>query len=117
MALPTAGQLRRRLTINKRIETPNNANNLDSSYAPVATVWCKREAVKGSAYFTSRQVGDDITHRFTVRHNPTIMAAADLGTMYELECDGQHYRPQRMYELTDTDRFTVIEAVELGSRQ
>lgn len=67
------GKLRHRVTILRKneIETFESFTSM-TTYAEVATVWANIESTKGLVRFDTKQVGDEITHKITIRNYPLV---------------------------------------------
>lgn len=67
------GKLRHRVTIlrKKEMETFESFTSL-TTYTEVATIWANIESTKGLVRFDTKQVGEEITHKITIRNYPLI---------------------------------------------
>jgi SPP1 family predicted phage head-tail adaptor len=109
MRKPSAGALDRRIALRRWQDQPNSAFGIDQTYDAGVTVWGRIEPVGGSVYYGSKQTGDSVSHRITVRHVTGITAE------HVAECDGVRYRVRRVSDLAGERRFTVLEVEELGA--
>jgi len=101
-----AGQLRNRVTLEKRAQAPSGTYTLGTSFSEVAVVWAKIEASRGSVYAARVQTGTGPTHRITIRHRD----ATDFDYIF----DGT--RRFEVKDLQDPDglrQWLVINAEEL----
>lgn len=103
------GALRHRVDICRWQEFPSRSHaGTTSHYRRVARVWACKQAVDGVAYREGLQVGDNITHTFTLRHRP------DITTTHVLEHDGTRYRVVRALDMDGTRKYLRLEATEEG---
>jgi SPP1 family predicted phage head-tail adaptor len=109
MPNPAPGDLDRRVTLRLWQDQPNAAFGIDQTYDAGVTVWARIEPVGGSVYYGSKQTGEGVSHRITVRHRPGITAG------HVAESGGLRYRVRRVSELGGERRFTVLEVEELGA--
>lgn len=67
------GNLRHRIRILRKqeIETEDGFTTM-TTYPIVATVWANIESVKGLVRFDTKQVGEEITHKITIRNYPLV---------------------------------------------
>lgn len=109
MQLPTVGELNRLVTIRRWQDVPNAAFGVDQTFDAGVQVWAKVEPVAGAIYYGTKQTGENVTHRFVIRYRIGITAE------HVVEYAGVRYRIQRVSDMNDARRFTVIEAQELGT--
>lgn len=101
-----AGDLRHQVTLEQRNQMPNDAGGITETFAPVALVWAKVEAVRGAVYAAGVQVADGPTHRIIIRYRAM--------TDFDHLSDGA--RRWRMRDARDPDgkrRWVEINAEEL----
>jgi SPP1 family predicted phage head-tail adaptor len=110
MALPSTGELNRRITILEWQDQPNAQGGIDAQKTPELTVWAKRQAVGAGVYQESVQVEQTITHRFYIRYREDVII--DQNTT--IVCEGDEYRSRRLSDLEDKKQFFVIETELLG---
>jgi hypothetical protein len=111
--LPRTGDLRQRIRIDRWQDQPVGSFAIQASVAAGFYVWARVQAVGGQIYYGSKQTGDNITHRFLVRSMRGKTDPPSLTAEHVLEASSMRYRVRRVYDLEQ--RFTVIEATELGA--
>jgi SPP1 family predicted phage head-tail adaptor len=62
-----AGDLDRRITIQRATETRDAFNNPIPSWSALATLWASKEDVRDSERLAAQELGADITTRFRIR--------------------------------------------------
>lgn len=65
-----AGELRDLVTLEKRNQASDTEYSITTTYAAVGVAYAKIEAVKGSVYEATIQVGEGPTHRIAMRYRP-----------------------------------------------
>lgn len=63
-----AGRYRHVVTLERRVQAPDDSVGIDETFTPVDEVWAEVRAVQGSVYAAGMQIGERITHRFTMRY-------------------------------------------------
>ena len=114
MALPSIGELNRRVAIRQFSDVPNNVFGSTLTEDTGITRWAKIAPVSGALYFGTKQVGDDITHRVWVRYG-TATRPQDITGAHVIECEGSRYRVKRASDFEGARQFTMIEVTLLGS--
>lgn len=109
MNRPQIGKLNRRVVLEKRSDLPSGSFGMAEQRTGRIECWAAVAPVSGSAWQDGRQTGTEVTHRFFIRYR------ADVTVDHEITCNGCRYRVQRVTDLDDARRFTVIEALELGA--
>jgi SPP1 family predicted phage head-tail adaptor len=72
-----AGELRDRVELQSRAQTPTGGSSgsaIAQAYATVATVWAKIEGLQGGRYIAGRQTEEVATHKITIRHRTDFTA-------------------------------------------
>lgn len=97
MAGIAAGELDRRLTLQRPITTIDPALNqpVSAGWQTLATVWAKRTAVAGADAVEGAQPGRTSTHRFLIRW---ASALSGLTSSDQVACDGVTYQVDRIEE-------------------
>lgn len=108
---PATGELDRRITIRLREDVPANSTDLESIFTQPRQRWAKVRAVGTATYTDSVQTDDKITHRIWVR------LLDGVTTSHEVVVGSVVYRIKRSTPLGVGNRFTLIEAEELGQLQ
>jgi SPP1 family predicted phage head-tail adaptor len=67
-----AGELDRRITIQRATVTPNEFNEPIETWGDLVTVWAKRRDASAAEAYRAQEVGAEITARFTVRWSMTV---------------------------------------------
>ncbi len=66
------GQLRHRVTLETRTETPDSYGEDQWTYSTLATVWANVQGMRGQEVFRDDQVQADATHKVTIRHSSQV---------------------------------------------
>lgn len=111
---PDSGELQRRITIRVWSDVPNAAFGLDHIYDAGIQRWAKLEPVSGLQYWGTQQIAESPTHRVWVRYG-TGTKPEDITGQHVIEHGGRRYRVLRTTNIEDAQRFTMIEAKDLGS--
>ena len=108
--MPRVGQMRKRITFQTRVEAEYETYSLNSGRANIATnptVWARVTNVTGTQQVDSRNAGEGVTHRFTIRFR------TDITKQLEILYDGKRYRIATIQvEDDERERFLIIEANE-----
>jgi SPP1 family predicted phage head-tail adaptor len=83
-----AGELDRRITIQRATVTRNEFNEPIESWGDLTTVWAKRRDASAAEAYRAQEVGAEITARFTVRWS---MIAATVNPSDRLSFEGKLY--------------------------
>lgn len=70
-----APKLRERVQIGKPTQTANSAGGFDFDFDTLLTIWAGLKSVTPGQYIRGEQIGEGITHEFTIRR----IAVASLG--------------------------------------
>lgn len=115
---PNTGELQRRVIIRLWMDNANAGFSITPDYDNGITRWAKLEPVSGVAYWGSKQIGEEFTHRCWIRYA--------AGTKPE-EITSQHvidypqgnrrFRVVRTTNVGDAQKFTMIECKDLGAIQ
>lgn len=111
MRLPTIGELSRRVTLLLRRDIPNTNSGVENLYLPIAVLWAKIEPVGSAIYQGGIQVGNQITHRITIRHAP------DIDCNHVFDWNGQRFAVKRSIDINGEGLFSAfdVEEIELSS--
>ncbi len=109
MRMPTAGELRDRITIKDWQDAPNATAGIDQGFTNPVDVWAKVEPVGSAIYHGTAQTDNAISHRFYIRFINGITVDKVI------EYEGIRYRIKRMSDLQFRKQFLIIEAEELGT--
>ena len=72
--MPGAGNLDRRIVIERATSTNNALNEPQQTWATLTTVWAQRKDVSDGEKLAAGQVGSHLSSRFVIRSNPTTKA-------------------------------------------
>lgn len=72
MAKLPAGDLDRRIVIQRATITYDGLNNPQQSWATLATVWASKLDLYDSERLAAKEVGADMTTRFQIRYSTTV---------------------------------------------
>lgn len=110
MADPTIGELRTRVELQSRTETPNAATGgIDETFTTLATVWARVDAISGGRYIAGQQVETVATHRVTLR------SRSDFQSIKFLRWNGRRFRVRAWRDLDQVNRFDEALVEELAS--
>lgn len=110
----SAGKLKHFVRFRRHLDVPNGQLGLDETYPTEFDRWAGIEQISAATYYGAKQVGESVTHWIVIRRG-TGTRPQDLTTDWVIEHDGQRYRVSRARTHPDDDRFTAIEAFELGA--
>jgi SPP1 family predicted phage head-tail adaptor len=83
-----AGELDRRITIQRATVTRNEFNEPIESWGDLTTVWAKRRDASAAESYRAQEVGAGITTRFTIRWS---MTAATVNPSDRVSFEGRLY--------------------------
>jgi SPP1 family predicted phage head-tail adaptor len=83
-----AGELDRRITIQRATVTRNEFNEPIESWGDLTTVWAKRRDASAAESYRAQEVGAEITTRFTIRWS---MTAATVNPSDRVSFEGRLY--------------------------
>ncbi|MEX6662442.1 phage head closure protein [Pseudomonas sp. W2-17] len=106
-----AGDLNRRITIQRRTDYPAEDMGLDSVLTLPRDRWAKIEPVGTAVYANGVQTDNKITHRVFVRYLQGVTVADEIAS------EGCIYAVRRVAAMNGGRRFTVLEVEELGFEQ
>lgn len=95
-----AGDLDRRITIERAALTANEFNEPIATWSEYATIWANRKDASAAESYRAQEVGAQITTRFTVRWSTDV---ADVGPKDRLASEGRS--------------FEIVSAREIGRQQ
>jgi head-tail adaptor len=115
IAWPDAGELVRRVTIRRWHDIPAAMDmGIVQIYDAGLIRWAKLEPILGMQMWQGEQIGEKPTHRIWVRY-AIGTKPADITGEHVVEHDGRRYRVMRTMNVGDAQRFTMIEAKDLGN--
>lgn len=98
------GHLRHRIALQTYAEAPTGSYDTSKTWTTIASFWGIVEPVKGLVYFDTKQIGEGVTHKITVRYNP----AYPISTEHWLLYDGRRYRVRSVVNTLERDRFLEL---------
>ena len=103
----TPGQMRSRVALQARTETPDGSDDYTQAHSTVASVWAAVEGIGGGKYIAGQQVEQRTTHRVTIRFR------SDFQTWnYVLLPDGRRLIVRDKSDPDDTKRFLEMSCEE-----
>lgn len=113
-ALPTSGELNRRIKIRLGADTPNLDDALDQGFTDTpGSRWAKVEPVHGLANRAGAQFEEVPTHLFWVRWGAGTKPE-ELTASHVIDHAGHRYRVLDSIDVNDAREFTRISAKDLG---
>lgn len=104
-----AGELDRRVTIERYTTEKNEWNEDVEVWAPLATVWCAKRDVSAGESYRAQSVSAQITTRFTIRYSSQV---ADVNPKDRLIYEGRVYNITAVREAAEGRRVALeIDAV------
>jgi SPP1 family predicted phage head-tail adaptor len=102
-----AGDLDRRMTIQRATTTLNEFNEPIETWGDLATVWAKRRDASATESYRAQEVGAQITARFTIRWSSVV---ASVNPRDRLSFDGRFYNITAVRDV-GRSRLREIDAV------
>jgi phage head-tail adaptor, putative, SPP1 family len=96
------GKLRYRVQIQSYTETQDNTHRTFKKWETVLTVWADIQPVKGLVTLDTKQIGEGVTHNFTMRYHPYIT------TERWLYFDSRRFRIRAVRNLQERSRFLEL---------
>ena len=114
ISIPFAGELKHRVTLFRRVDTPSVDLRAVSVDTKIGVYWAKIEAVGGMYFMQGLQQNQLVTHRIWIRWIKGKTDEHSLSHGVIIKCEGIVYEIVRVMDADNTRRFTVIEVQELG---
>lgn len=114
VSMPSAGELKRRVTLRLWTDVPNGVYGLDASYSVGTTRWAKVEPVQGLALRYGQQLTDVPTHLAWLRWG-TGTKHSDITTAHVIEHEGRRLRVMDAIDLGGMQRFTRVTLKDIGA--
>ena len=112
---PDAGELVRRITIKTWLDVPSAlTKGVDHTFDAGISRWAKRDPMRGVAYWSGQQIGEEITDIWWLRYGDGTKPE-DLGGEKVIEHNGRRFRIIRAMNAGDAQRFTMVWAKDLGA--
>lgn len=70
-----AGQLRHRVTVQRKVQTPDGQGGQSTTWRDVASCWASIDGRGGREFQTAKQTRATLTDEVTIRYRPGITAA------------------------------------------
>lgn len=102
-----AGNLDRRVRLERATRAANAFNELVETWATLATVWAEYEPLRDAERYAAGQVGATATARFRIRYSSTV---ADLGPLDRLVYDGRTYDIHAVKEIGRREGLEITAA-------
>lgn len=113
---PDPGELQRRVKIRLQTSAANVDMGLTESFDAGLDRWAKLEPVSGAAFWGSKQVDEEMTHRIWIRWGTgTKPEDIDQRHVVDYPNANQRFRVLRATNVGDAQRFTMLEVKLLGN--
>jgi SPP1 family predicted phage head-tail adaptor len=96
------GSLRLRVQIQTYTEAQDNTHRTIKTWTTVKTVWADIQPVKGLVTFDTKQIGEGVTHKITVRYQPNI------NTEHWLYMNSRRFRIRSVRNLQERNRYLEL---------
>lgn len=116
MEKPSIGALQHRVRIRRLSSVPAFGGGLDDQYSVPVYRWAKKETISAATFYASAQVGDQVTHWFVLLRGG-LTQPEQLTTDLVVEHASRRYRVVRARVHPQDEKFTAIEATDLGAIQ
>jgi SPP1 family predicted phage head-tail adaptor len=103
------GRLRKRVILQRPVETQGDTGGVTISWVDVATVWAGVEPLRGREYESARAQNAETTHRIVLRFRDDIQRTWRL----RLQNSTRYYRIDEMLNIDERNREVQIRATEL----
>lgn len=106
-----AGDLRKRVLLQKRDVTLDSAGQQATTWTTLATIWASIEALSVRELFAAQSVQSEVSHLVTVRYRPEFLSpAADAA--YRINYNGRMFNIQGVMNVDERNRTIEIMAGE-----
>ena len=95
-----AGDLDRRITIERYDTAPDAFNEGTKVWSPIVTVWASKKDVSDSERVAAQEVGAEISTRFQIRYSTQVK---DVDPRDRLICEGRVYSISAVKEIGRRD--------------
>lgn len=113
---PSTGRLRHRVEIRRLTSIPAFGGGLEDQFSAPVRRWAEKQTVSAATFYASAQVGDQVTHWFVLLRG-NLTQPEQLTTDLVIEHASRRYRVVRARVHPADDRYTAIEATDLGAIQ
>lgn len=116
MSKPSIGSARHRIAIRRLTSLPVFGGGLSDQYSTPVMRWAEKQNVSAATFYASAQVGENVTHWFVLLRG-NLTQPEQLTTDLVIEHASRRYRVVRARVHPEDDKFTAIEATDLGAIQ
>lgn len=113
---PSIGGLIHRVSIRRLTSVPAFGGGLQDQYSEPVRRWADKQSISAATFFASAQVGEQVTHWFVVLRG-SLTQPEQLTTDLVIEHASRRYRVVRARPHPADEKFTAIEAIDLGAIQ
>lgn len=104
-----AGRLRKRVILQRPVETQGDTGGVTTTWVDVATVWAGVEPLRGREYESARARNAETTHRLVLRHRDDILQT------WRIAFGGRIFRIDELLNIDERNREVQIRATELAA--
>lgn len=103
------GRLRKRVILQRPVETQGDTGGVTTAWVDVATVWAGVEPLRGREYESARARNAETTHRIVLRYRD------DIARTWRLKSQSgtRYYRIDELLNIDERNRELQIRATEL----
>ncbi len=108
-----SGALRHAIIIQSLADTPTGTttgSDITTTYTNLYTLRARIEALKGTVYFDTKQIGEGITHKITIRKY-----SSAITTEHWILWDSRRFRIRAVRDLFERKRWTEFLCEEEGT--
>jgi head-tail adaptor len=113
---PETGELNRRVTIRRWTDKANAGFGIDQLFDAGIVRWAKIAPFVGVAYWGTKQVGEEVTHRIWLRYGDGTRPQ-DITNQHVIDhiAENRRYRVVRTTNASDAGQFVMVECKDLGA--
>lgn len=111
---PETGELNRRVTIRRWSDNANAGFGIDQVFDAGILRWAKIAPFVGVAYWGTKQISEEVTHRIWLRYGEGTKPENITG-QHVIDHSNRRYRVVRALNAGDAGQFTMIECKDLGA--
>ena len=78
MSTPAIGALRRRVTLEMQVRTPDGGGGVAIAWAPIADLWAELRGLTGTEQFVAEGLQGKVTHEIVIRRRADVVPAMRL---------------------------------------
>ncbi|MNT43767.1 Phage head-tail joining protein [compost metagenome] len=109
-----AGDLDRRVLIRRWQDQPDQAFGIEQTFDQGIPAWANIVPAGNAVFFGAKQVGEDVTHRITVRRRADLTDKT-VTAEHVVEAEGYRYRVRRASALKGGRTHVVLDVELLGA--